>query len=53
MTGVAAAATLLAAMPDVAGIEPWVVTGAILGGSLLAICVLYVVVRFWRPGDEQ
>lgn len=48
-----AVAALLAAVPGIAGVEPWEVTGIILGGSLVAMCVLYVVVRFARPGRER
>ncbi len=52
MSDTRAASVLLAAVPGIVDVEPWVISGVILGGSLLAICVLYVVVRFRQPGDE-
>jgi hypothetical protein len=53
MSGAPTVAALLAAVPGITGVEPWEVTGIILGGSLVAMCILYVVVRFARPGSER
>lgn len=53
MTLSVASAALLAAGPLVERIEPWKVVALVLAGALLASCVLYVVVRFGRPGAER